>query len=146
MPLLSRSVVYHNINNSDRFKLNVESDYPVVIDGVEVYDLICPVSNLTGNRTNPVDLLKMALPDKDYRFINQILQEVPTIPSDSNLSDEDRVSMLTMRLVSGTPAEDEFVTRQLMKVVDVLFPDKAYDLVPSDSISFASQDVPEPSE
>lgn len=148
MSLLSRLVVYNSLPlHCDSF-IPAESlnESPIVIEGADVYDIMCPSSSLTGNRSNPLDLLRVALPDKDYRFLNQILQEVPSISSDPSLSDEDRINLLTYRLSSGTPAEDEIVMHQLMKVADVLFPDSPSDSVPSEKIVFSPDENVKPSE
>lgn len=139
MPLLSSNVVYKD----SLIVPSVSDDSPVVIEGVDVYDIVCPPSRMTGNRTNPLTLLSMALPDKDNRFIGQLLSEVPSIASDSSLTDQQRIDTLAMRLATGTPSENEVFSSQLMKVADVLFPDKSSDSVPSDSINFDSQDVPD---
>lgn len=148
MPLLSRSVVYHDFVPLSQRAMSEEvlSQCPILIDGADVYDILCPPSSLTGNRNNPLDLLRMVLPDKENRFLNQILQEIPTVSSDPNLSDEDRISTLTYRLASGTPAEDEIVMHSLMKVADVLFPHSSSDDNLTDKIGFSPSDVDNSSE
>lgn len=148
MPLLSRSVVYHDFVPLSQRAMSEEvlTQCPILIDGADVYDILCPPSSLTGNRNNPLDLLRMVLPDKENRFLNQILQEIPTVSSDPNLSDEDRISTLTYRLTSGTPAEDEIVMHSLMKVADVLFPDSLSDYDSSEKIVFSSDESVKPSE
>lgn len=145
MSLLTRSVRYSAHTSYfvsvDKFGNEPIIQDPILIEGADVYDIICPVSEFSGNRANPLDLLKLALPDKDYRFLNSVLQEIPSIPSDPNLSDDDRVSMLTYRLSSGTPAEDEALMHSLLKVADVLFPNNGSDSVISDKIEFNPDDV-----
>lgn len=147
MSLLSRSVVYHDFLPLSKRVIpeDVLSQCPVLIDGADVYDILCPPSSLTGNRNNPLDLLRIVLPDKENRFLNQILQEIPTVSSDPNLSDEDRISTITYRLASGTPAEDEIIMHSLMKVADVLFPSDSPSDEPSLKINFSS-DLESPSE
>lgn len=142
MPLLSSNCKYNVVERS----FVPSDDAPVLLEGADVYDILCPPSKLTGNRSNPLDLLKMALPDKDYRFLGQILQEVPSVSSDPNLSDEDRISVLSYRLATGTPAEDESFTRSLMKIVDSLFPAKPSVSPSSDKIEFSSEDLSSSSE
>lgn len=142
MALLSSNCKFNVVERS----FVPSDDAPVLLEGADVYDILCPPSKLTGNRTNPLDLLKMALPDKDYRFLSQILQEVPSVSSDPNLSDEDRISVLSYRLATGTPAEDESFTRSLMKIADSLFPDKRSVSLNSDKIEFSADDVSSPPE
>lgn len=140
MSLLSRSVVYHDFVPLSKRVISedVLSQCPILIDGADVYDILCPPSSLTGNRNNPLDLLRIVLPDKENRFLNQILQEIPTVSSDPNLSDEDRISTITYRLASGTPAEDEIIMHSLMKVADVLFHSDSLSDESSVKINFSS--------
>lgn len=146
MSLLSRSVVYNRIPSISQLVSvdDVSDEFPVLINGADVYDLLCPPSSLTGNRNNPLDLLRIALPDKDYRFLNMVLQEVPSVASDPNLTDDDRIATLSYRLASGTPAEDEQFMHSLMKVADVLFPDSSTKTLVSEKIEFKADDVSSP--
>lgn len=131
MSLLSRHVVY---NLPEKF--DGEYDVPNIVEGIDEYDILCPVSKLTGNRTNPLDLLKMVMPERHTQFLNAILNEVPALASNPNMSDEDRIETLTFRLCSGTPAENEIVMNQLASVADVLFPKEVKEA--ENTIKFAA--------
>lgn len=94
---------------------------PIIIQGVLEFDTLCPVSNFTGRRGNPLSLLTMALSDKNSRLLDSIIQELPTI-RDLDVSDDDKLNLLVSRLDTGSFAEQDALTEQLSKVVDVLFP------------------------
>lgn len=95
---------------------------PVVIEGVESYDVLCPVNKLTGCRENPLELLRTLSNDpKRQRLLDGILVELPTIASDSRLSDDDKIDMLMCRLSTGCPAEDDLYREKLEVIAEPLF-------------------------
>lgn len=96
-------------------------DSPRIVEGVEVIDTLLPVSKLTGRREDPLTLLKSQF-SKDSRLLDSLLQELPTIPSDPNLSDADKVQLLAGKFDQGTPADNDAFVSRLMEVSDVLFP------------------------
>lgn len=95
---------------------------PLVIDGVEAYEVLCPVSKLTGHRENPLSLLKSLMNDPvKSRQLDAFLQELPTIDAPKGLSDDDMVDLMMDRLSTGTPAEDDKYRRMLESVAgDIL--------------------------
>lgn len=95
---------------------------PRVIDGVEAYEVLCPVSKLTGHRENPLSLLKSLMNDPvKSRQLDAFLQELPTIDVSKGLSDDDMVDLMMDRLSTGTPAEDDKYRRMLESVAgDIL--------------------------
>lgn len=118
--------------------VNIVLDIPVVIEGKQELETLLPVSKLTGRREDPLMLLKMQF-SKDSRLLDALLQELPVIQSDPNISDEDRFSTLASRLSTGTPYENEQLVYQLEKVADVLFPEQVKE---SEKIVFdAANDV-----
>lgn len=116
---------------------------PVLIDGVTEFETLCPVSKLTGHRSNPLTLLRMALSDKNSRLLDSILQELPSV-QEVNACDEDKLSLLVSRLDTGSFAENDVLTHELSKVVDVLFP-KQPELKQQaeQGIEFKAADVPD---
>ena len=92
---------------------------PVVIEGLEVFNTICPHSKSTGHRENPLSLLGL-LTGADSQLLQSVLQELPSIASDPRLSDEDRVNYLVPRICSGTPAEQAVIAEKLMNDLDAL--------------------------
>lgn len=92
-----------------------------ILEGSADIDTLCPVSKLTGHRTNPLTLLGMALGDKQSRLLDKLLQELPTVQS-MDVSDADKIDMLASRLASGSLAEHDALVDSLSSVADTLFP------------------------
>lgn len=115
-----------------------------VMEGLELLDVVCPVSKATGHRQSPFKLLGK-LTGAKADVLNAVLQELPTIVSDPRLSDEDRVAYIVERCSSGTPAEDALMAERLMNDIDALGLRNQVDVKSSDaSIKFDSQDIPNP--
>lgn len=108
----------------------VKVDLPTIIEGAEVYEVLCPVSKKTGHRENPLSLLVKVLPPDKERLAVSILQELPSIRQEYlNISDGDAIDLCVDRLSSGSPYEDGLVRDALMNVADVLFPESVADQV-----------------
>lgn len=97
-------------------------DLPVVIDGVEAYETLCPVNELTGCRANPLELL-MALSNDPVRSrkLTELLVDLPTIASDSRLDDDQKIELLCDKLATGVPADDDYYRSVLEKIAAPLF-------------------------
>lgn len=94
----------------------------VVIDGAELIHTLCPVSKLTGLPMDLASAIRMALNDPKLNSLAmQVMQTLPAIPSDSRVSDEDKLDFIVNHMDIGTPAETDRVRDALMKVTDVLF-------------------------
>lgn len=112
-----------------------------VIEGVELLDVVAPVSKFTGHRENPLSLLGK-LTGAKADVLNAVLRELPVVASDPRLSDEDRVAYIVERCSSGTPAEDALMAERLMNDIDALGLRNQGDVKLSDSsIKFESHDV-----
>lgn len=103
----------------------VAPDTPIIEGAVDI-DTLCPVSKLTGHRTNPLTLLGIALGDKQSRLLDKLLQELPTVQS-MDVSDEDKISLLASRLSTGSLAEHDALVDSLASVADTLFSDSSRD-------------------
>ena len=101
---------------------------PAICEGADIYDVLCPVSKLSGVRENPLLLLSRVLSPDKARYIDMILQELPNIPTNQDISDDDALDMVVSRLNIGSPAEDDAVRVQLSRVVDVLLPQRAVEV------------------
>lgn len=121
-------------------------DAPFVIEGAEALKQLCPVSSLTGNRMSLYEAMQMVGNEKYSRAVAQLLPELPTLMSDSRLSDDDRVATLASRLSTGLPSEDDRVREALSKIVSD-FGDavKAAAAEKKDTIQFEPSDDPNPS-
>ena len=114
----------------------IDKDVPSLIDGVEILDTICPVSKLTGHRTNPLTLLG-AVTDGNARLLQAVLAELPAVQSDPRVSDDDKLDMLVSRLDTGTFADMDAVRDALASISDSLFVKPAVkNTVESKVISF----------
>lgn len=98
----------------------IVKEVPSLIDGVEILDTICPVSKLTGHRTNPLTLLG-AVTDGNARLLQAVLAELPAVQSDPRVSDEDKLDLLVSRLDTGTFADMDVVRDALASISDSLF-------------------------
>jgi hypothetical protein len=116
---------------------------PVVIEGLDILDTICPFNKFTGHRDNPLSLLGL-ITGANRQLLDSVLQDLPVISSDPNMSDEDRVNYLVPRLCSGTPAEQAIVVENMMKNIDALgLSSKKTEQIQSDQkIDFTETDVP----
>lgn len=120
--------------------LDLKSEFPVVIEGAELLYQVCPVSKLTGNRASLYEAMQMLGNEKYSRALEALLPEIPSIMSDSRLSDDDRVSLLASRLNTGSPSENERLNANLAKIVDD-FKDSFSAPVSKDSIQFNADDA-----
>lgn len=139
--------ITRNNRNMVTRQLDVElPDAPFVIEGAEALKQLCPVSSLTGNRMSLYEAMQMVGNEKYSRAVEQLLPELPTLMSDSRLSDDDRVATLAARLATGLPSEDDRVRESLSKIVSD-FGDlvKANSAVNKDTIQFDPSDTPNPS-
>lgn len=114
-------------------KFDSEKEEPFVIEGAKVFHQLMPVSKLTGQPTSLARALKQAVNNPSLSgLVNQVIQELPAIRSDSRLTDVDRLDLIIDRFSVGTPAENAVVAERLSAISDVLFPAKASDPVPVD--------------
>lgn len=117
-----------------------EDSNPCVIEGAEIFDVLCPVSKLTGHRENPLSLMSKVLSPDKVRALQLALQEIPVDPQEgSKMSDDDYLDMLIPRLSSGSPSEDSLIRERLASMIDVLRPDSQ---VKEGVIDFKPSDVP----
>lgn len=130
----------HHFDKSS--SLHPFSDAPVVIEGFQEIETLCPISHLTGKRENPLSLLAKITDAGKASMLANILQELPTDNSDFRMSDSDRISVLAERLSTGVPAEDERFRARLESIADVLFykPAVQSEVEDSNSIEFNAND------
>lgn len=98
--------------------LVVCSDAPLLLEGAEYIDAIMPVSKLTGNRMSIYEAARMLGNEKFSRQLDAFLTEFQSLPSDSKMSDLDRIQLLKPRWETGCPAEDERFANRLAALVD----------------------------
>lgn len=94
---------------------------PCIIDGVDILDTLCPVSEATGLRENPLSLIRKLVQDPAKQaLLMSIIQELPTDNSQQNLDEESKFEFCAQRLNVGTPAENEVLMGHLEKVIDLM--------------------------
>lgn len=121
----------------------IDKDAPIVFEGAEVLDALCPVSSLTGNRMSIYEAVQMVGNEKFSRAIDALLPEIPALANDSRLSDDDRVSMLMSRLDTGLPSENDEYRGYLAKIIDDFkFDVEKASVKSDDSIKFNADDAP----
>lgn len=123
--------------------------FPPILEGGTEIETLCPISKVTGHRANPLTLLQFALSEKNSRLLGSILQEIPSLPTDITLSDEDKIRLLPSVRTVGTQAEQDNLVNELMQVADILFPDNKelqQNVVENQQIKFESIDNPEVNE
>lgn len=92
---------------------------PCIIDGVDLLDILCPVSKKTGLRENPLSLIrKLAADPAKQALLYQCLQELPVDNSQAGLTDDMKFEMTPQRLMVGTPAEQESLLESWSQIVD----------------------------
>lgn len=130
---------HHFVKSSS---LHPFSDAPIVIEGSQEIEALCPISHLTGKRENPLSLLAKITDAGKASMLAGMLQHLPADNSDSRMSDSDRISVLAERLSTGVPAEDERFRARLESIADVLFykPAVQSEVENSKTIEFNSDD------
>lgn len=126
------SIQYKDAPSEPDYKVK---ELPKIIEGVQELDVLCPVSKLTGNRENPLNLFMKVLPPDKAQVLGSVMQQIPSSSNDSRLSDNDRFELLKSRLLTGTPAEDAQWISYLASVSDVLFPAADVNQPSVDSVS-----------
>lgn len=94
---------------------------PCIVDGVDILDILCPVSKKTGLRENPLSLIRKLVNDPAKQaLLYSIIQELPTDDSQSGLDENSKFEFCAQRLNVGTPAENEVLFRHLESVIDLV--------------------------
>lgn len=106
----------------DRVKID---DYfpsgPCLIEGVAEINTLCPINKLTGKRSSTLSILNLVADGKvNDRMVNLVLQELPRVSQDTNMTDAQRFEFISERLSTGCPAEDALVAERLFAVADSL--------------------------
>lgn len=104
-------------HNSNFEKINK----PFVIEGVEVYETLCPISKLTGCRENPLALLKSLVSDPAKgRLLDSILMELPSIDNPKSLTPDDVFEQLKPVLQGSAFFDNDKFGERLMAISEDL--------------------------
>lgn len=104
-------------SSTKKLSVRISQEFPCIIEGAEAYDLVCPVSSVTGCRENPLALLKSLISDPTKsRALDMILQELPSLSSPKGLSNDALFEQLQSVLVGSTFYEDDKFADRLMAI------------------------------
>lgn len=123
------------------------SALPNIMDGADLIDTLCPVSEKTGLRENLLTLVRKLISNPAKQaLLMPFLQQLPCDNSQSSLSDEDRFELCAQRLCTGTPAENDVLRDSLMSIFEYssAMLSSAKDVAEKATIKFESSSV-EPS-
>lgn len=91
---------------------------PLVIEGIEAYKALCPVSSVTGHRENPLKLLQtLATDPAKQRLLASVLQEVDVRSASPDLSNDDLIMLAGDNLSSGSFFESDIQAKKYMDVL-----------------------------
>lgn len=94
---------------------------PFVIEGVEVYETLCPISKLTGCRENPLALLKSLVADPaKSRLLDSILMELPSMDNPQGLTSDDVFEQLKPVLQGSAFFDNDKFGERLMAISEDL--------------------------
>lgn len=118
---------------------------PVLIEGKQEFETLCPVNPLTGHRDSPITILRYALTDKNKGLLDKVLVELPTIKQ-MDVSDEIKLDTLVSALDIQSQTDRDIVAKELLSISDVLLDKGIIDSsesVKSDNINFAGTESPQ---
>lgn len=104
-------------SSTKKLSVRISETFPCIIDGAEAYDLVCPISSVTGCRANPLSLLKALLNDPaKSRALDMILQELPSISSPNGVDNDALFEQLQSVFADSTFYEDDKFAERLMGI------------------------------
>lgn len=116
---------------------------PGILEGAEIFDTICPISEETGLRENALSLLNKVMDPSKQDLLREILQRVPTMQSEiAGMPDDEALDLLSSRFDQGTRYENDRLRSMFEQNLNVLFPERASRS--EGTIDFSPQDNPEP--
>lgn len=117
---------------------------PCIVDGVDILDTLCPVSNKTGLRENPLSLIRKLVNDPAKQaLLYSIIQELPTDNSQAFLDEDSKFEFCVQRLNVGTPAENDILFHHLESVIDLVSDSEKAAAVQNaaEKVAFGKSDV-----
>lgn len=118
---------------------------PVLLEGKQEYETLCPVNPLTGHRDSPIMILRYALTDKNKGLLEKVLQELPTIKQ-MDVSDDIKLDTLVSALDIQSQTDRDIVAKELLSVSDILLDKGVIDSsesVQNENINFANTESPQ---
>ena len=124
-------------------RVDVCMNAPVLIQGVEEYETVCPVNPFTGHRDSIAHVIMSGLGDSNRGLVDTILVELPIIKQ-MDVPDDVKIDTLVSKLDCVSFAERDAVSEALFKMSDILFDKRASSEQSKDlqsTIEFSNNDV-----
>lgn len=123
---LTREINYGHLNG----------DFQVVaLEGREEFEILCPVSVVTGHRTSLQEAI-LHLTNDNVEIANNLIENLDPSYSDEKLSVKERLDLVKDRLSSGSFAENDGYMKALQEFIQLNYPqqvDSVQELVESTS-------------
>lgn len=101
-----------------------KKEFPAIkLDNREEFDILCPVSVLTGHRTSMQDAI-LHLSNDNLELANVLIEDLQSTYSDERLSVSERLDLVRERLSTGSFAENDAFMRSLSDFISVNYPQK----------------------
>lgn len=99
-------------------------DFPVVkLDNREEFDILCPVSVVTGHRTSVQEAM-LHLTNDNMELANVLVEDLQSTYSDERLSVRERLDLVKERLSTGSFAENDAFMKYLGDFIQLNYPQK----------------------
>lgn len=115
-------------------------DFPVVaLEGREEFDILCPVSVVTGHRTSVQEAI-LHLSNDNVEIANNLIENLDPSYTDEKLSVKERLDLVKDRLSSGSFAENDGYMKYLEEFIQLNYPQKS-EIVSQEAKESVSQQV-----
>lgn len=97
-------------------------DFPIVkLDNRDEFDILCPVSVVTGHRTSVQEAI-LHLTNDNMELANVLIEDLQSTYSDERLSVDERLDLVKERLSTGSFAENDAFMKYLGDFIQLNYP------------------------
>ena len=101
----------------------LEGEFPFIsLDSREEFDILCPVSVVTGHRSSLQDAM-LHLTEGNIEMANNLIQNLDSSYSDERLSVNERLDLVKQRLLTGSFAENDLYLEGLREFIELNYPE-----------------------
>lgn len=112
----------------------LEGEFPFVsLDCREEFDILCPVSVVTGHRTSLQEAL-LHLTEGNIEMANNLIQSLDSSYTDERLSVSERLDLVKQRLLTGSFAENDVYLEGLREFIELNYPENSVAAQVVDSV------------
>ena len=102
----------------------LEGEFPFVsLDSREEFEILCPVSVVTGHRTSLQDAM-LHLTEGNIEMANNLIQNLDSSYSDERLTVNERLDLVKQRLLTGSFAENDAYIVGLREFIELNYPQR----------------------